>query len=450
MTSAVETRTSFDAPSLSDETFLKIRDFLHQRSGIFLSDIKKDLVRTRLRKRLVAYEFDSFEDYATLLVSSVGKEEVQAFINCITTNKTEFFRENHHFEFLTEKGLPEIVDARRDVGQRVVRVWCAGCSTGQEAYSLAITLSEFFETRPGWQFQILATDVDSDCLKHALRRTYDEAEIEQLPLHLKRKYLLKGTGPSKGSVQVRQQLAERITFQHLNFADRDWQLKHSFDFIFCRNVIIYFDQTFQEQLIGRFLEKLEPDGLLFLGHSESITWMPELLSLGQTIYRPTQSSRKERKTVRIVAGETHASGEAIEISTLLGSCVAVCLFDPIARVGGMNHVLFAQERVAATQEPCSDSAAGALQSLLGQLSRLGAQESRMVAKLYGGAELFDQERNQYQVGTSNIKAVTSLLHRKGIPIVEQRLGGRHPRRITLQPDTGKVMVCHSHPQDRLC
>ena len=438
---------SHDAPPISKDEFVALRDYLREHTGIALAEIKKNLVRTRLRNRLRTVGCSTFGDYFNLLEKSgPDGNEMQEFVNCITTNKTDFFREQHHFDYLKDVALPQIIKSREKGGERVIRVWSAGCSRGHEPYSLAITLADFFADKPDWSVRILASDIDTDCLQTAINGVYQSSELTGLAKETKHKHFLRGVDESEGMVKVRDSIAKMITFRNINLASNPWPIRTKFDFVFCRNVIIYFDQDFQNQLLKRFIGTLQPHGLLFLGHSESITWMPELTSLGQTIYRPSANvsdPSRLRKIKRIVAGETIASDEPIEISTLLGSCVAVCLHDPIAGVGGMNHVLFAndgQVNHKSSQSISTGSAQGAMEALLKELVELGARPSRMVAKLFGGAELFDELRSSFGAGIENIRAVTSQLKARGIPIVEKRVGGNEPVRISMRPDTGQVFV----------
>lgn len=441
-------RSSFDAPPMHQKEFLAIRNVIREFCGISLSEIKKGLLRTRLRKRLVELELNSFEEYAELLCSKKsGDAEFQVLVNCVTTNKTDFFREPHHFEHLRLHALPDALEARRKRGEKKLRIWSAGCSSGQEAYSIAITVAEFLQDRPEWDIKILASDIDTECLAQAQLGRYQAALVDGLPLHLKKKYFLRGTGEATGQVQVRPELNDLIAFRQINFADQSWPIQAEFDFIFCRNVIIYFDRDFQEQLLRRFTNYMLPHSRLFLGHSESMNWLPELEALGQTIFRQKKIEDAKSTSVtkpivkRIVAGETFASDQPIEISTLLGSCVAACLFDPIARAGGMNHVLFASDE-ATSKDPASSAncAKQSVAQLIAQLKKLGAEPGRMVARLYGGAELFNDALHANEIGLSNAQSVTELLKSYGIPVIEQKIGGKEPVRISMRPDTGAIAV----------
>ena len=437
--------SSFDAPPMYQREFRAIRNVIREYCGISLSEIKKGLLRTRLRKRLVELELDSFEEYAELLCSrKSGDPEFQALVNCITTNKTDFFREPHHFEHLRLQALPDAVEARRKRGEKKLRIWSAGCSSGQEAYSIAITVAEFLRDRPEWDIKILASDIDSDCLAQARLGRYQAELLDGLPLYLKKKYFLRGTGEATGQVQVRHELGDLIAFRQINFADQPWPIHTEFDFIFCRNVIIYFDRDFQEQLLRRFTNYMLPHSRLFLGHSESMNWLPELEALGQTVFRKNMANDAQKSTSEIkaiVAGETFASDQPIEISTLLGSCIAACLFDPIARAGGMNHVLFASDDgVCNSPANSASSVKESVEQLIAQLRNLGAEPGRMVARLYGGAELFNDALHANEIGLNNAHSITELLKSFGIPVIEQKIGGKEPVRISMRPDTGAISV----------
>lgn len=271
---------------IADRDFNDFRELIYALSGISLNTSKRMLVCSRLSKRLRALELRSYRDYYDLLRSQNFRgPEVQTMINCITTNKTEFFREPHHFDFLQETILPEIEALAGENGKQA-RVWCAASSKGHEPYTLAMVLDEYFRERSGWQFKLLATDIDTDVLAAAQRGIYTVDEILDVPERLKQRYLLRGSRDQKQFVSVRPELRQQVTFRQLNLISEPWPLKTRFDVIFCRNVIIYFDRPTQERLISRLADQLRPGGYLLLGHSENIPWSAERFDpLGSTIYR---------------------------------------------------------------------------------------------------------------------------------------------------------------------
>lgn len=469
MSSQFSRLQDYDAPPLSTSEFEALRSLIVQETGISLGSGKRELVRSRLRKRLQAVGVGSYREYHQYLQSrdSSGAEK-REMINSITTNKTSFFREQHHFQFLSEQVLPELVEAaRRNERPKKLRIWSAACSTGQEPYSIAIALQDFFARHPGWDKRILASDIDSECLKKASTGVYNSETVLDLPTSVKKRHFLRGTGSSKDKVSVRAALRNAITFRRINFADADWPIQIKFDVIFCRNAMIYFERDFQESLLEKFLCYLNPGGYLILGHSENVSWMNKLEPLGQTIYRPAVGSQGTKHTSAsgckpsgipakypikvppavptpptkkrsIIAGEVFASDAPIEITTLLGSCVATCLFDPDAKVGGMNHFLL--------PEGCGENAntacygIHAMDLLIAQLLSLGADRERLVARLYGGGNVMKQQLQQSRVGEKNIDFVRKYLTTDGIPIVYQQVGGERALHVSMTANTGVVKV----------
>ena len=481
--------------------FRLFQELILKETGISLADSKCDLLRGRLRKRLVFHGLSKFRDYYDLLNRNDrdGIELIE-LINCVTTNKTDFYRESHHFTFLKDTAYPELVELAKSTGAKKLRIWSAACSTGEEPYSIAMTTQDFFRLHPGWDIRILASDIDSTVLQKASEGLYDESRVVQLPMDVKRRGFLKGKGSSAGKVRVLTALRDMVTFRRINFADDAWPIRTKFDLIFCRNAMIYFDRDFQEKLLRRFLQYLNPHGYLILGHSENVTWMKELEPLGQTIYKPrypaeqntalpapslsermktrTQAQKRGRaeakKTARpqpapqtqpkskprprpvrrgpvqagpaapttklkrkaIVAGEVFASQEHMEISTLLGSCIAACLYDPDVQVGGMNHFLLPVGSGVNAETACYGI--NAMELLINELMMRGGQRSRMVAKLYGGARVLSDQLQSSRVGEKNVDFVRKYLTTEGIPIVEQKVGGSAGLRVVMIADTGAV------------
>jgi len=283
MARATRDRTPASAPEpeprefqFSPKDFRRIRDLIYKRAGISLSDAKQDMVYSRLARRLRARGLRRFADYLALLQEG-DEREWEAFTNALTTNLTSFFREAHHFPILAEhvQSLPR--------GRRV-QIWCCASSTGEEAYSIAITMAETFGslTPPA---SILATDIDTQVLAQAQEGIYPLDRAERLgPQRLKR-FFLRGTGSQAGQARVRPDLRSLITFRRLNLLDPAWPVPAQLDAIFCRNVMIYFDRTTQAGILRRFARLLRPDGLLFVGHSESLFHVADVFKLrGKTVY----------------------------------------------------------------------------------------------------------------------------------------------------------------------
>lgn len=268
--------------SFTDTHFSRIRKFVAEYTGIVLTDAKKDMVYGRLSKRIRAQFEGSFDAFCHA-VDEGDKAEQEYLINAITTNLTAFFRENHHFEFLQNKLIPELL--RQKQQSRKIRLWSAGCSTGEEPYSLAMTLREAIPDIDGWDVKILATDLDANVVQHGQDGVYPRERISGLDESRQRRWFKLGKGENLGLVKVKPELQQMIHFKRLNLL-HDWPMKGPFDVIFCRNVVIYFDKQTQSELFERYANILTPGGYLFIGHSESLYKVSErFTALGHTVYR---------------------------------------------------------------------------------------------------------------------------------------------------------------------
>jgi len=269
----------------TDASFERIRQFVTEHTGIVLSDAKKDMVYGRLSKRIRKGGFGSFDAFCDAL--EAGDEDEQDFmINAITTNLTAFFRENHHFEFLANTVIPDLVEKNKH--NKRIRIWSAGCSTGEEPYSIAMILKEFLPDFDQWDVKILATDLDANVVAQGQSGIYRADRIEGLPEHRIKRWFKRGRGDNADLVKVSPELQQLITFKRLNLLDQ-WPMKGQFDFMFCRNVVIYFDKDTQRVLFERYADILAPEAHLFIGHSETLYKVSTRFdSLGHTIYRKTQ------------------------------------------------------------------------------------------------------------------------------------------------------------------
>ena len=257
--------------TLSMKEFETFSRFIYEKCGIRMPPIKKTMLETRLRKRLRALGIRNFKDYCDFLFSKKGfKEEIIHMIDVVTTNKTDFFRESSQFTYLTQTVVPELVDTYRTGIDRKLKVWSAGCSTGEEPYTLAMVLSEIENQFQKIEFSILATDISTQVLEKAALGIYDLDRIEPISLDFRKKYLLRSKDKQKGLVRISSELRKMVNFKRLNFMDNEFGMPECFDVIFCRNVIIYFDKPTQEKLIPKFCNYLNMGGYLFLGHSETI------------------------------------------------------------------------------------------------------------------------------------------------------------------------------------
>jgi len=268
----------------TDKDFGYIRDLVAERTGIVLSDIKRDMVYSRVVRRIRKLDVNNFTEYCALLKSGDEQEMVE-FTNAITTNLTSFFREPHHFEYLTKTLLPELKAKKKD---RKIRVWSAGCSSGEEPYSIAMTLRDFFPHSSDWDIKILATDLDTQMVDRASKGVYKEERVTGIDKKHLKKWVRRGKGAMEGNVKICNELRDMISFKQLNLM-HDWPVKGPFDFMFCRNVVIYFNKETQKELFDRYANLLVPDAGLFIGHSESLHNVTDRFkSLGKTIYRKTK------------------------------------------------------------------------------------------------------------------------------------------------------------------
>ena len=268
---------------LGDREFDEIRTFIRELTGISMSDTKRQLICRRLLARLKATGINSVGDYLRLLQNG-HPSEVEAFTNAMTTNLTSFFREQYHFEFLAGTIFPGLIARGPEAGRRL-RIWSAGCSTGEEPYSIAITLRESLQELAHWDAKVLCTDIDSDVLSTGKAGLYSQQRVKGISSPALERWFSESRTQENSVFQANRQLQELLTFKQLNLMDQ-WPMKGKFDVIFCRNVIIYFDKPTQRILIDRFAEILEEGGYLILGHSESLLNVSDRFSLlGKTVYR---------------------------------------------------------------------------------------------------------------------------------------------------------------------
>ncbi|MFA6596697.1 MAG: CheR family methyltransferase [Ignavibacteriaceae bacterium] len=282
--------TETNSATLSKSDFTRLSSFIYDQCGIKMPDSKKIMVEARLRKRLKDLQMHSYGQYCEFLFSQKGsEEEITQMVDVITTNKTDFFREPKQFNFLTETALSELLNTNGAGIQKPLKAWSAGCSTGEEPYTLSIVLSEFAQNFSRYSFNILATDISTRVLEKAATGIYDEERTEPILRSLMQKYFLRSKNKEKKLVRVIPELRRSINFQWLNFMENDFGIKEKFDLIFCRNVIIYFDKPTQDRLIAKLLSYLKPGGYFFLGHSESIfdTNLP-IIQVAASTYKKTR------------------------------------------------------------------------------------------------------------------------------------------------------------------
>ena len=455
--------------SLRPPQFRLFRDLVYRTTGISLADNKLELVQSRLQKRLRHLKLNSYNAYFDFLENEDPDGcELQQMINRITTNKTSFFREEHHFDHLRDVVFHRLIDeANQGHRQKKLRIWCAASSTGEEPYSLAMTVRDTFANLPGWDIRILASDIDTNVLDTARSAIYSDTVADVLPAETLKKHFFRGNGSSSSKVMVRPETAELVTFRQVNLLDPAWPIRTQFDVIFCRNVLIYFDQPTHDRLMSRMAEFLTTDGSLFIGHSESLSRLNDVyVRVGKTVYQrtdagaanvplvtgrstgnagpmsePVQESSAttlEKLTRKsIIVGDVFSSKTPAEISTVLGSCIAVCLFDEAAQVGGMNH--FALPSGSSDARTTASFGVHAMELLINQIMQIGGDRRRLKAKVFGGANVL-RSTSRGQIGQRNAEFIRNFLSTESIPIEAEHLGGDSGMQVLFETHTGRARL----------
>lgn len=254
---------------LSEEDFRKISDIVYEHCGINLHDGKKELVRARVAKRLRSGNFKTFSEYIKYVLQDKTRTEFSILIDSLSTNLTGFLREPQHFGFLRSEFLPLLMERKKKKRDFKIRAWSAGCSSGEEAYSLAMTLLEAIQGTDRWDVKVLANDISTTMLETAEKGIYEKERVEPIPSLLRQKYMIQHRKGNRRVFEVSKILRDTVIFKHMNLV-KDWVFSGPLDFIFCRNVMIYFDKATQARLVNRFWHLLDSGGMLFTGHSESL------------------------------------------------------------------------------------------------------------------------------------------------------------------------------------
>ena len=422
--------------------FAMLRRLIHREAGICLNEGKREMICARLGKRLRELGLGGYREYCEYLSNDDRSGvELRRMINCVTTNKTGFFREPHHFHFLRDRFFPELRARAERGGPKRVRIWSAGCSTGMEPYTIAMMIRERFGRLADWDIRILASDIDSDVLAIAERGIYDAECLDDVPAEMHR-HFERGGGLPADKVRVRPELRQMIAFRRLNLVAEPWPIRTKFDCIFCRNVVIYFDRPTQQRLFGRFADHLNPDGCLFVGHSENLhTATDRFVPLGNTIYRWKSSlGDAAPEPVSIAVGDVFASARPACVTTVLGSCVAACLFDPEARVGGMNHFMLPDGVGVGGGSEAARFGVHAMELLIDAILTRGGNRSRLQAKIFGGARIPHAAGNALDIGDKNVQFVEDFLAAESIPIASRSLGGESGRLVRFMTHSGKAFV----------
>lgn len=272
--------------TMSEKEFKLFSSMIYSATGIKMPPVKRLMLTSRLSKRIKVLKMKSFNEYYDYICSPAGMAgEYHRMIDAVTTNKTDFFRESGHFSILSNRVLPELSETARFRQGNPINIWSAGCSTGEEPYTIAMVASDFFSDNRT-SVSILATDISTKVLNTAVNGVYTEPAIKPVPLPLKKKYILRGKGDKQGLFRISPEIRKMVNFRKLNLMDRRFNLGVDMDIVFCRNVIIYFDRPTQAELFDKFYEIIVPGGYLFIGSSETLHGLNEkFVPAGPTIYR---------------------------------------------------------------------------------------------------------------------------------------------------------------------
>lgn len=437
--------------SMSDESFYRFSEFIEAELGIKMPLAKKTMLQARLQKRLWKLDIESFDEYYNYVFSPEGRElELQQMIDVVTTNKTDFFREPNHFEYLVERVLPEIIS--RHGADRQYMFWCAGCSSGEEPYSLAMVLHDFSLQHPGFHFLILATDVSSRVLEKARLGIYEEENADPIPVEFRKRYLLKSKEREKSMVRISPEIRAFVRFRSVNLVRGEFGFRETMDIIFCRNVIIYFNRDIQEQVINRLYQHLSPGGYLFTGHSETLNGLSvPLKAVAHTVYQKEVSAHlaPHLPVITLKPAELYISDHPAIVRTVLGSCVAVTMFDKRLGVAAMCHALLPQgnealDQHAATTENLSYKyVQTVIPLMLQRLKTYGSEPKDLEVKLFGGADMLTVRTgnpNMQPVGKSNIDAVLQAIKAHNLELIVSDVGGHLGRKILFYTQTGEVLL----------
>jgi chemotaxis protein methyltransferase CheR len=435
-------KTGVDAPgrvprTLSDGDFAMFQSLVHDVAGIYLAPNKRALLTSQLTRRLDALGLLTYRAYYDhLRVADSKGDEREHFINAITINKTDFFREVHHFDFLRQRVIPELRARVAAGAPRRLRIWSAACSSGEEPYSIAMVAHREL-AHDGYLIEIVASDIDTAILARAEAGRYRASQVEPVPSKYRSRYLK----PDGALWRVSDELRPLVHLHQVNLVGGAFPFQGTFDAIFIRNVIIYFDRVGQTQLFQRLRGYLADTSYLFLGHSESLQYMDDTFTpAGCTIYRPATAVRSQpprlRRTTavtRLDSGGVLASQHPVRIDAVVGPCVNACVYDPEAKVGGM-----VQFDTAGTG---SAPAAAQIAQLIAELEQLGALRERLQAKLVGGGGTTSDDRED---GARDVGLAVSELEHAGISIASKRVGGEGCLEIQFFTSSGRLLCRAAH------
>lgn len=288
----------FQPKTITEREFLRFQELIHRVSGIWLTHAKSALLVGRLSKRLRHLGLQTFSEYYRVVTAD--PKEQTCMLDAISTNETRFFREPAQFEFLKERVFPQWqTDAARRVRNRKIRVWSAGCSTGQEPYSLAMTLCHHFPAAAGWEIEIVGTDLSSRALAIARGATWEFAACSEIPENYLKAFMLRGCRGQEGRIKAGPEIRSVVSLARVNLNEAEYAVNGPFDLIFCRNVLIYFDRGDRERIVRRLLSYLSPTGYLFVGHAESLHTLHDVVkTVVATVYAPIITAKPEADVAR--------------------------------------------------------------------------------------------------------------------------------------------------------
>jgi len=437
--------------TMSDETFSRFSAFIRSELGIKMSTSKKTMLQARLQKRLRVLQINTFDEYYEYVFSPQGiSDELPHMIDVITTNKTEFFREPQHFEHLTQAILPAFLDgSETGIGKRL-KVWCAGCSSGEEPYTLAIVLNEFAKHHYGFQYSIIATDISTRVLEKGKLGIYTREKIVSIPMELWEEYLLQGKDRKQQLVRIVPELRAKVTFRRLNLNAKEFKMRKNLDIIFCRNVIIYFDRITQQAILKRLCDHLKPGGYLFLGHPEALSglYLP-LTPVIHAVYQKTEMIAEEKKlsVITLNPAELHVSTTPVIVRTVLGSCVAVTMFNRHRRIAAICHALLPHPN---NNEPDTANyvenrryVTCVIPEMVRTMRRHDILPQEIEVKVFGGSDTLGRSAGQesdHPVGRLNVKAVMEMLEAERLSLKTSDVGGTRGRKILFYTHTGEVLL----------
>ena len=431
------------ADSLSDRDLNRLCSLIYEQSGIKLTADKKIMLEGRLKRRMTRLKLASYREYCEYLFARNGPDagETVHLIDAVTTNKTDFFREKTHFDFLAAKALPDLM--ARNESQRELLVWSAGCSTGEEPYTLAMVLNEYKQSHPGFRFRVLATDICTKVLAKAKLGVFNSEVVAPVPADLQRRYFMRSRDRRSDLLRVIPELREMVEFRRLNLMD-DFGASERADAIFCRNVIIYFDRPTQERLLQKLSCQLIDGGYIFVGHSENLHHMDlPLVPVAPALYtKPLAKVEAELPEAWLQPGEFCLARRPTILKTLLGSCVGVTFWSQRLGAGALCHGVLPKCPPAVRAAEGYRYVDFAICDLARRFEALGVLRSEVQIKVFGGADVLAVSATSQKttVGEQNWQTALEVLRDQDFKVSASDLGGSVGRTIQFHTGTGEVLL----------